>query len=280
MRYGLVIVALACLLTACKGRSVADVFDLSDDEAGADSIEAFVGDTLHLFDETEEPPQTVDELFDDFLYAFMDDSRFQKQRIVFPLSCSGDEEGKSLSRQEWESQDRFQKLEFYSFIYEREKDFQLTKDTTAQSVDVEWIDLRHNNMERFRFNRLEGKWMLTSLDRLDNSDTPNGDFLAFYAQFVNDSTFQRKSLANPVKLVLTSDDGEDSQVEELTADDWFAMHEDIPLDKNELVNIDYGQAIISQNRKTLLVQGASNGFMMKFTFDKRGSDWKLIEIDY
>jgi hypothetical protein len=66
----------------------------------------------------------------------------------------------------------------------------------------------------------------------------------------------------------------------VSADEWFEMRESLPLPKDALVNVDYGQASISQNMKILLLQGLSNGMQMKFKFNKVGDDWKLMEIEY
>ena len=130
-------------------------------------------------------------------------------------------------------------------------------------------------------NRVEGKWMLTEIDRQQRDDTPNGDFLNFYARFIADSTFQREALATPVKVILTSEDGEeDAEEEHLDADEWFEMRETIPLPTEALVNVNYGQACISQNRKILMLEGISNGMQMKFKFNKQGDNWKLMEIEY
>lgn len=281
MRNGLVgVLVLAGVLVSCKDSKMQNAF-ATDDEQEDDSVEAYVGDTLHLFAEEEEPPATVDELFDDFFYSFVDDARFQRQRIAFPLPCKEDEEETRLTGEEWQQFDRFDAQEFYSFIYEREQDVELQKDTAMQSVDVEWISLRDNRVEQFDFNRVGGKWTLTEVRKVPREKLPNGDFLTFYAQFVNDSTFQRESLAEPVRLILTSEDGEEeNQEEELAADDWFNMKGDLPLPTDALICIDYGQACISQNRKTLMMQGLSNGLQMKFRFNKDGDDWKLIEIEY
>ena len=166
-------------------------------------------------------------------------------------------------------------------IYEREHDLVLSKDTSMQSVAVEWIDLSHSIVEKFHFNRVNDKWMLTNIDKKRKEDMPNGDFLNFYARFITDSVYQREALADPVKVILTSEDGEEEpQEEQVNADEWFEMRESIPLPEDALVNVDYGQASISQNRKILLLQGLSNGMQMKFTFTKNGDDWKLMEIEY
>ena len=150
-----------------------------------------------------------------------------------------------------------------------------------QHVGVEWIQLKEDEVEKFQFNRVDGKWMLTEINKKKLDDMPNGEFLTFYAKFMADTVFQRKSLTEPVKLILTSDDGEEEpQEEHLNADEWFEMRNSLPLPTDELINVDYGQACISQNKKTLLLQGISNGMQMKFKFTKDGDDWKLKEIEY
>lgn len=279
MRKGLVIaVALGCLLS-CKDSKMTNAFD-NDDEMEDDSIEAFVGDTLHLFEE-DEPPAAVDELFDDFFYNFMDDARFQGQRIAYPLPCNDGEENEKLTKEDWTNYDHFKNQEVLSVLYEREQDYSLSKDTSMQHVGVEWIGLRDDDVERFQFNRVNGKWMLTEINKKKRADMPNGEFLNFYAKFVADTAFQRHSLAEPVKVILTSDDGEEEpQEEHLNAEEWFEMRNSLPLPTDELINVDYGQAVISQNKKTLLLQGVSNGMQMKFKFNKEGDDWKLMEIEY
>ena len=279
MRKGLVIaVALGCLLS-CKDSKMTNAFD-NEDEMEEDSIEAFVGDTLHLFEE-EEPPAAVDELFDDFFYNFIDDARFQGQRIAYPLPCKEGDESEKLTKQDWAQYDHFKNQEVLSVLYEREQDYALSKDTSMQHVGVEWIQLRDDDVERFQFNRVGGKWMLTEIDKKKRGNMPNGDFLNFYAKFMADTVFQGKSLAEPLKVILTSDDGEEEPQEEfLTVEEWFEMRHSLPLPTEEIVNVDYGQACISQNKKTLLLQGISNGMQMKFKFNKDGDDWKLMEIEY
>lgn len=280
MRKGLVIAgALVSLLVSCNNQKITNAYDTEDD-VGEDSIEAFVGDTLHLFEE-EEPPVTVDELFDDFFYNFMDDARFQSQRIVYPLPCKAGEEQEKVTKDEWPQYDHFGNQEVLSVIYEREQDYELSKDTSVMHVGVEWIHLQDHRVETFQFNRVDGKWKLTEIDKHQRKDIPNGGFLDFYAHFVADSVYQRASLAEPVKVVLTSEDGEEEpQVEELNADEWFEMKNSLPLPTGELINVNYGQECISQNRKTLLLQGISNGMQMKFKFNKDREGWKLQEIEY
>lgn len=281
MKRGLLVgVAALGMLAACKDGKVASVAS-SEGNVWEDTLETYVGDTLHLFDEPSEPPVTVDVLFDDFLFGFIDDPKFQHQRIQFPLLCRDGEEEERIGVNEWGQFDHFAALDFYSVIYEREQDIELQKDTTLLRVYLEWISLRNDYVERFDFNRIGGKWLLTEIQKEGRKSMPNGEFVDFYTQFVSDSIFQRNSLAEPLKLVLTSEyDGEDVSEENLSADEWFSMKSELPLPTDELVNIDYGQASVSQNRKTLMMCGLSNGLQMKFRFNKDNDGWKLFEIEY
>lgn len=281
MKKGLLVgVAALGVFVSCKDGKVVSFSD-SEGDVQEDTVEAYVGDTLHLFDEPSEPPVTVDVLFDDFLFGFIDDPKFQRQRIQFPLLCKDGDEEERLSFDEWKQFDHFHTQDFYSVIYEREQDIELQKDTTLQSVDLEWISLHEDYVERFDFNRINGKWLLTEILKERRESMPNSEFLDFYIQFVSDSIFQRNSLAEPLRLVLTPEyDEEDVGEESLSADDWFNMKSDLPLPTDELINIDYGQASVSQNRKTLMMCGLSNGLQIKFRFNKDNDGWKLIEIEY
>mgnify|MGYP002863037782 CR=1 FL=1 len=185
-------------------------------------------------DEVEKPPVAVDELFVDFFYNFAGDARFQNQRIVFPLLCKEGEGETKLTKHEWNEWNQFGEQEFYAVIYEREQDLELQNDTTIQSVDVEWIHLKEEKQEKYGFDRVNGKWMLTEMQTEKSSETPNGDFLQFYSQFVADSVFQREALAVPVRLILTSADEEEDVQEETLSADLLSINQSIKTLRHEL----------------------------------------------
>ena len=98
---------------------------------------------------------------------------------------------------------------------------------------------------------------------------------------MTDSIFQRGSVANPLRLVTTSNDADAEEEERfVTPDEWMEMRADFPLEDKLFVNINYGQAGISQNRKTLLLEGISNGMQTKFHFAKDDEEWKLVDVEY
>jgi hypothetical protein len=98
---------------------------------------------------------------------------------------------------------------------------------------------------------------------------------------VSDSIFQREALSESIKVILTPGDGNDEAQEEfITKDEWFEIQEGSPVFDEVLINIDYGQTSISQNRKILMLAGLSNGLQMKFKFYKQDEKWMLMEVEY
>ena len=267
------------MLLSCTDPKMTNAF-ATEEEAEEDSAEVFVGDTLHLFEE-EEPPEAADMLFSDFFFNFIDDARFQMERVTFPLPYKKGDEVEHLTRNEWKASNHFLDNDYYYVVYEREADLELQKDTTVHSVGVEWYHLADGYVEKCYFNRVKGKWMLTDIISKSISDTPNAGFMEFYTHFVTDTVFQRESVADPLRLVIRSNDVEDETEEKLvTPDEWMEMRSDFPLEDKLFVNMNYGQTCISQNSKTLMLEGISNGEQTKFHFTKNGDDWKLVDVEY
>ena len=271
--------ACACMLLSCTDPKMTNAF-ATEEEAEEDSAEVFVGDTLHLFEE-EEPPEAADMLFSDFFFNFIDDARFQMERVAFPLPYKKGDEVEHLTRNEWKASNHFLDNDYYYVVYEREADLELQKDTAVHNVGVEWYHLADGYVEKCYFNRVKGKWMLTDIINKSISDTPNAGFMEFYTHFVTDTIFQRESVADPLRLVIRSNDVEDETEEKLvTPDEWMSMRADFPLEDKLFVNMNYGQTCISQNSKKLMLEGISNGEQTKFHFTKNGDEWKLVDVEY
>ncbi len=272
--------ACACLLLSCNDSKMTNAF-APEEENEDDSAEVFVGDTIHLFEEEKEPPKAADMLFSDFFFNFIDDTRFQMDRVVFPLPYKQGEETKHLTRRQWKEESRFLNNDYYYVIYERESDLMLQKDTTVSNVGIEWYHLPEGYVEKCYFNRVNGKWMLTDIVNKSISDTPNAGFMEFYTHFVTDTIFQRESIAEPLRMVIRSNDVDDETEERyVTPDEWMGMRADFPLEDKLFVNINYGQTCISQNNKMLMLEGISNGMQTKFHFTNDGNQWKLVDVEY
>lgn len=274
------IVAVFVFLS-CKGSGGDRVaYEPDDSIAINDSIgDDFPSDSLNLFDE-DVIPTSADELFNDFFYGFTTDQRFQLSRISFPLK--GNEGGKvqRVSKEEWKADDKFIRQPFFSVIYERERDMAIQKDTSLNHVVVEYYDLQSETVEKFNFQRTNGQWQLSSFEKSSSIHGPNEDFIEFYSKFVSDSLFQKQSIHTPLSLITSEDDEfADGGDMELSIEDWFEFSSEMPLPRDVMTNINYGQPSISENRKILLVEGLSNGLSVKYKFDKMNGHWRLIEIE-
>ena len=288
VRFGFQLISSSLLFCACDLSNGIKVAHIDNDEGEKnDSVEQVEEeDELQLFEETP-LPKAADELFDDFFFNFVSNPKFQNSRVVFPLKVKGEEENNPLTSEEWNNENIFTSQEFYTTIYEREDELELKKDTSVNTVNVEWIHLNERKIDKYKFCRIDGVWKLTEVDKLSMDETPNGSFLDFYCRFSSDSVFQRENIADPLpfNISITEEVGDmaddemtDAGTEELTPDEWFELAKEMPLPKNVLVNIEYGQAYFSENVKHLLVQGVSNGLFVKYTFRKYG-EWQLVEIE-
>lgn len=266
---------------SCNGSSDdRTAFEHDDSIAINDSIgDDFPSETLNLFDE-EVIPQSADELFNDFFYGFTTDQRFQLSRISFPLKGNEGGENQKITKEEWKADDKFIKQPFFSVIYERERDMVIQKDTSLNQVIVEYYDLQSEAVEKFMFQRTNGQWMLSCFEKSSSFNGPNEDFLEFYSKFVSDTLFQKQSIHTPLRLITSEDDefGEGGDME-LNINDWLEFSREMPLPRDIMTNINYGQPSISENRKILLVEGLSNGLSVKYKFDKMNGRWRLIEIE-
>ena len=272
-----VLLAVVLALLSCRGnRPVQDVEELYIQDS-IDSSE----DTLHLIVEEPEPPQAVDELFDDFFFTFVINPNFQTHRINFPLQCNEGDVQREINEEDWAQFNRFSSQDFFSVIYENEDDIDVQKDTAVNRVAVEWIYLQDDYVETYTFRRFKSKWFLMSINISKIDNVPNGAFLKFYADFISDSTFQVASIRQPLRYTLTESDEEADEASnsQLTLSDWLSMRDELPIPHESLVNIDYGQPSHSTTHKTLFMEGVSNGLSMKFKFKKEDGDWKLTEIE-
>ncbi len=271
-----VVLFFAVGLLSCGGRkNIVDVDELHRQ----DSLESAM-DTLQLVEEEEEPPVAVDGLFDDFFFTFVTNPSFQMQRIEFPLPVMDGDSAMMVGSDDWEKYNKFIYQEQFSVIIEDDDDVLVKNDTSVHRVAVEVIDLDEAVANVYTFRKEEAIWKLANIDRRELEDLPNGLFLSFFVHFMNDSTFQQKSIDDPLRVITAEDTEEDVMVEKkYDAQEWAELKHDFPLPKKELVNIDYGQPSNNRRHKQLLLQSMTDDLFMKFKFHKYHSEWKLIEIE-
>ena len=246
------------LMTSCVGGR-SDVEE--GNEADTTDVDLMGLEELDLFAE-ETIPKSADELFDDFLYSYVSNSEFRRQRTAYGV-------------RQFIMDDEMPLV----VIYDREEDLQLQKDTSVVRVVMEQIEWTENTIHRYEFNRKDDMWMLTSMTDDDIMDTPNASFLVFLRDFMTDSLYRNESLRLPLTMNYYSEEDEGMVEMELTYDEWTELFADLPDMTQQLINIDYGQPQFSENRKSLQLQGLSNGLFLTFHFDFTDSHWCLIAIE-
>ncbi len=224
-------------------------------------------------------PENIDETFDDFVYTYASDKRFQLYRTHFPLPYVKDTARVEIRRSEWIHDALYANLEFYNTLFDKEEDMEMEKDTRMDKVNVSWLFLDKKEARRYYFERNKGHWMLESITQKSYGNEPNEAFLSFFYVFCNDSVFQRKHVAPSLKFV-TNDPDDDFNVIEafISVDQWFAFRPSLP--NNKMTNIDYGQPYSAKSRhKIVTFRGIGTGYGNTLFFTREGDSWILTEYE-
>ena len=272
---------LLLLMSSCGGQKNRDV--------SADDSAVLVDTNVVTRDEEPEPlvvaeeviPATADESFADFFYNFASDKDFQLNRIVTPLPFYEGERVERFTKGSWRFDPMFSREEVYTILFDTEEDMELEKDTSAHSVQVDWLYLEDHKIKRYYFERKQDSWFLEAINiqKMKREEDEKEDFFDFYRKFVADSIFQHQRLNDPL-LFVTADPEDEFQIIETILDEgqWFAFRP--PMPRNRLTNIRYGQKDLPDSSvKIVEFKGFGNGFSNVLHFHRRQGIWKLIKFE-
>lgn len=254
--------------------------DDEEDQNQEDSVTAVVSDTLTMEEVEEALPARADELFDDFLFNYSQDSLAQMRRTAFPLPYYRDGEKETIARTAWKQDPLFSNMEFYSVLYDRASDMEIEKDTSLTRVQMEYLYLDKKEAKRYHFLRNpKGFWILYKIveEPFDEQRDPVA-FLQFYAKFANDSVFQREHVAERLNFITFDPDDEFRTVEcDITVDQWFAFRPDMP--KHQLTQVNYGQSTEGVTDKIINFRSGTTGFNNTLTFKRVEDSWMLTSFE-
>lgn len=272
--YLIVLSAFFLMLMSCGGNKTSQ----TEDERVEDSTQVMDSMAVDSLEEAVAPmPQAADELFDDFIFNFASSRKLQMERIVFPLPVYQDNQKKMIKRKDWKTEHFFMQQGFYTLLFDSEQQMEVVKDTTVSHAMIEKVLLADSKVTQYVFDRLHGKWKMTSLHVVPVDQAFNASFLNFYHHFVNDKEFQLKSLSETVDFVGPDPDDDFSQMEGvITSDTWEAFAPELPSDM--FYNIVYGKARKECGEKVLVLRGIANGFELRMTFRLKGDTWKLTKL--
>ena len=283
MRKVLVIFALFSLLfmlfvpTGCNDRKPRTVDSTASDTAVRDTS---VADSAENLIEATPMPKAADELFDDFVFNFAANRKLQRRRIVFPLPVYRDGKVvKKIAENKWEMERFFMRQEYYTLIFDNARQMNLVKDTTISHVVIEKIFSHKNLIQQYLFNKIKGKWMLTSMNYMSLAQNKNADFLKFYNKFATDTAFQVRSMAREVQFSAPDPNDDFAQISGVMMPQQWPDFKPGLIPNGTLYNIIYGQKYTDAGRRLFVIRGIANGLEIELSFRKVGGQWKLVKFN-
>lgn len=280
MKKGVAFVFAACMLMLTWTTGCSDKKPVAADSVIVDSLPAVdtaAVDTMDQLISEQQMPKAADELFDDFIFNFAANRKLQMNRIKFPLKVVDGDDVSYIKKGQWKMEHFFMDQGYYTLIFDNMKQMDLVKDTSINNVVVEKVYLAEEKVKKYMFERLGGRWMLTSVQTNAMIQNTNASFLAFYQRFASDPDFQLESLNNPVMFTGPDpDDDFSTMTGEIAPETWSAFAPELP--SGFIYNIMYGQKYTEGNQKIFVMRGIANGMEMELTFKKIDGEWKLTAL--
>ena len=280
MKKGVAFVFAACMLMLTWTTGCSDKKPVAADSVVVDSLPAVdtaAVDTMDQLISEQQMPKAADELFDDFIFNFAANRKLQMNRIKFPLKVVDGDEVSYIKKGQWKMEHFFMDQGYYTLIFDNMKQMNLVKDTSINNVVVEKVYLAEEKVKKYMFERLGGRWMLTSVQTNAMIQNTNASFLAFYQRFASDPDFQLESLNNPVMFTGPDpDDDFSTMTGEIAPETWSAFAPELP--SGFIYNIMYGQKYTEGNQKIFVMRGIAYGMEMELTFKKIDGEWKLTAL--
>lgn len=265
-------------MVGCVGNKPSRGID-SVDVDSAEVVDTQAVDSAEKLIEETPMPKAADELFDDFVFNFAANRKLQLSRIQFPLPVfRNDKLAKTIDKRKWKMEHFFMRQDYYTIIFDNAKQMNLVKDTTVAHVVVEKVFYDKKMVQQFLFDRVDGLWMMTSINYKPMYANMNASFLKFYGAFATDSAFQADHLHNPVKFVGPDpDDDFSTMTGDIEPETWPAFAPKLP--SGMIYNIIYGQKYSESNQKIFVIRGIANGLETELTFRRVGGKWLLMKLN-
>ena len=274
----LAVLTVVCFTSVgCSDKKPAQVHDSTSVDSVIADTQA-VDSTEKLIEETP-MPKAADELFDDFVFNFAANRKLQMKRVHFPLPVyHNDKLVKTIEKRAWKMEHFFMHQDYYTLIFDNQKQMNLVKDTAINHVVIEKVFYAKKTVQQFLFNRINGEWMMTSINYKPMYTNMNASFLKFYGKFATDSAFQAEHLHNPVKFVGPDPDDDFSTMSgDIEPETWPAFAPQLP--HGMIYNIIYGQKYAESNQKIFVIRGIANGMETILTFKRVHGKWMLTKLN-
>ena len=270
-----VMVSAMFFTTGCT-KKTEPVDSIATDTLDIDTIDTVKVDSVV---EAAPMPKSADKLFADFFFDFISKKKVQMNRIEFPLKVVNGTNTRYVQRGQWRMERFYQNQEYYTQIFDNERQMRDVAKTKADTVIVEKIHLRQGTVEQYVFHHPDGKWWLTEIRTIAVKESKNASFLAFLQRFFSDGSYQMSHVKSPLDYYGPDPNGEDENKyirTKISADSWADYLPEIPSD--QIYNILRGQVYKEGNEKIFLFKGIANGLETQLRFQKQGGQWKLTKL--
>ena len=168
---------------------------------------------------------------------------------------------------------------YYTLIFDNRKQMNLVKDTTIKHVVIEKITFENKTVKQYLFDRINGQWMMTSINNKAMYETTNASFLQFYERFAIDSTFQISSMNSSVTFTAPDPDDDFSSITGSITRETSPSFKPGLIPSGQIYNILYGQKYTESNQKLFVIRGIANGMETEMIFKRINGKWKLVKFD-
>lgn len=217
-----------------------------------------------------------EELFDDFLYNYIQDTVLQHERVAFPLQeILPDGSVSQISEDDWNEDLYLTPADYTTALYNNEAEMSINEDTALVSASVDRINLEQETIKSYDFLRRNARWNLVAIRNLSFLNSDLKDFLQFYSRFATDTIFRNNSLASSIHVSMTDPDDESQSIDGfINREQWPTISPELPA--GIIMNIRYGQQYLHSKRLMMEKTSIGDGMSEVFSFAKGNRGWELV----
>lgn len=221
-------------------------------------------------------PKAADQLFDDFFFNFMSSKKLQLARTNFPLQVIDGKKTTTIEKKNWKMDHFYRSQDYYTLIFDDEKQMESSKSTEIDSVIVEKIHLKAGKVDQYCFDHFDGKWKLNQIRKVTFDDNHNSSFLHFLPKLFAGNDVS--CIKNPLPFYGPDPEtGEGDNINTTIPANAWKDYVSVPNDM--IYNVLYGQKNKESNQKILTFRGLANGIETQLIFKKKGNRWQLVKIN-
>lgn len=217
-----------------------------------------------------------EELFDDFLYNYIQDTVLQRNRVAFPLQeVMSDGSVCLISEDDWNTDLYLTAADYTTALYNSEAEMSINEDTALVNASVDRIDLAQETITAYDFMRHNSRWNMVAVRNMNFAGSDLKDFMQFYARFANDTIFRSNSLASSIHVSITDPDDESQCIDGfINREQWPMISPELP--SGIIMNIRYGQQYLHSKRILMEKTSMGDGMTEVFSFAKGSRGWELV----